>query len=298
MKNHLSVGSNVASRKRLVPAISKASKVLHEVSRSDVPLGISEIARATDLNKSTVHGLIAALIEEGFLVATDGAKGYALGPKLLELGIRARDQQLLDVAESELQSLVLSTGETGLFGRLNGNRVVILAKRESSRMLNLSAPVGSSVPAMAGALGKAYLASMPARESRSYLERTVLPSHTDRSITDIGSYLEQVSKATADGYACDRGEYLPGISAVATAFQWLGGTYFVWVVGIDAIYNGAELDQVGEAVREAAQDTLQILNEVAGQRGTADRTRIEESTNDKQHSVRKTRSSAARRRAL
>jgi DNA-binding IclR family transcriptional regulator len=282
MKNHSSTASNETEGRRVVPAISKASRVLGVVSRADMALGISEIARATGLNKSTVHGLIAALVEEGFLVATDGTKGYALGPKLLELGIRARDQRLLDVAESELQGLVLRTGETGLFGRLNGNRVVIVARRESSRMLNLSAPVGSSVPAMAGALGKAYVATMDTNESRAYLERTVLPSYTDRSVTDIGTYLQQANKAVGNGYATDRGEYLPGISAAASAFRWLGGTYFVWVVGIDAIYNGVELGQLGEAVRETAQDILQILNEAALQPGSGDRTGRERSMNEKQ----------------
>lgn len=282
MKNHSSTPSNDLEGKTLVPAISKASRVLEVVSRADMALGISEIARATGLNKSTVHGLITALVEEGFLVAVDGTRGYSLGPKLLELGIRARDQRLLDVAESELQGLVLRTGETGLFGRLNGNRVVILGRRESSRMLNLSVPEGSTVPAMAGALGKAYVATMDPNESRAYLERTVLPSYTDRSVTDIGTYLQQASKAVGNGYATDRGEYLPGIRAAASAFRWLGGTYFVWVVGIDAIYNGVELGQLGEAVRETAQEILQILNEGAVQPGSAERSGSEQPMNERQ----------------
>ena len=265
MRNHPSTLSNNEPARPLVPALGKAVKILEVVSKSPEPMGTSDIARSVRLSKSTVHGLITTLLHERLLATVDGRKGYTLGPRLVELGIRARDQRLLDIAESELQSLVLRTGETGLFGRLNGNRVLILARRESSRLLNLSAPVGSSVPVMAGALGKAYLGAMTPSAARDYLERTVLPAYTDRSITGIGAYLDQVQQARDRGYATDRGEYLPGISAVASAFHWLGGTYFAWIVGIASTYNSVELDQVGAAVRDAAHDILDLLEHSRGQ---------------------------------
>jgi hypothetical protein len=38
----------------------------------------------------------------------------------------------------------------------------------------------------------------------------------------------------------------------------------VWVVGIDAMYNSVELDQVGAAVHDAAHEILELLASSGG----------------------------------
>jgi len=248
------------ARERSAPAVGRAMRVVDEVAASSRSLGISEIARRTGLGKSTVHGLVAALVEEGVLTSGD-SKGYRLGPRLLELGMRARDQHLRRVAESELERLAQKKGETVLFGRLAGDRVLILVSRESARPLNLSVPIGSSVPALAGALGKAYLASIPEEAATAYLARSHLQRYTDTSITEVRSYLDGAAAARGAGYATERGEYLPGITAVASAFSWLGETYLVWAIGIDANYRDDELWELGEAIRETAQGMLRHLTD-------------------------------------
>jgi DNA-binding IclR family transcriptional regulator len=259
MENGMSEVSNAAGTRSAVPAVAKAVRILEAVSSYPEAMGISDIARRLGLSKSTVHGIVGTLVDEGFLASGNGGKLYSLGPRLLQLGTRARDQRLLDVAEAELQQLVARSGQTALFGRRHGNGVVILSRGESPRSLNLSAPVGLHIPLMAGSLGKAYLASTPPSLARAFVERNVLPRFTERSLTDVSVYLRQVQQAREAGYALDRGEYLPGICAVASAFPWLDGTYFVWTVGIDANYDDAELDQIGTIVGDAAVEILDSL---------------------------------------
>jgi DNA-binding IclR family transcriptional regulator len=261
MENSMSEASNAGMTRPAVPAVAKAVRILEVVSTFPEAMGISDIARSLGLSKSTVHGIVSTLVAEGFLTSVSGGKLYGLGPRLLELGTRARDQRLLDAAEAELQYLVERSGQTALFGRRQGNGVVILARRESLRSLNLSAPVGLHVPLMAGSLGKAYLASTPPSLAKGFLERNVLPRFTERSITDVSVYLRQVHQAREAAYALERGEYLPGICAVASAFPWLDGTYFVWTVGIDANYDDAELRQIGTMVSDAAAEILDGLEQ-------------------------------------
>jgi DNA-binding IclR family transcriptional regulator len=235
-------------------------RILDEVAASEDVLGISELARRVGLSKSTVHGLVAALTEEGLLAPAGESKGYHLGPKLVDLGARARDQRLLDIAEAELKRLAADTGETVLFGQLNRLSVRILAARHSPRLLNLSAAIGSSVPLLAGALGKAYAASMPPPLTRAFLHRNTLPPYTDRSITATDVYLQHVAAARERGYATERGEYLSGIAAVAATFTWMGRTYFVWAVGIDANHSDEELHCLGRAVRDAERQIAHQLD--------------------------------------
>jgi DNA-binding IclR family transcriptional regulator len=241
-------------------AVAKANRILEAVS-TDGAAGVSEIARRTGLSKSTVHGLLSALVAERFLVGESPTRSYRLGPRLLELGMRSRDQMLLQTAESQLQELVERNGETALFGRLEGGEVLILALEDSPRSLNLSAQAGARVPLMAGALGKAYLASLPEGEGRLFLQHIALPSYTDRSVKDIRSYLDEVRKASDIGYAVDRGEYLAGVSAVAASFPWFGSYYFLWIVQIEARQGRVELEQLGAEVQNAVREMEERLAE-------------------------------------
>jgi DNA-binding IclR family transcriptional regulator len=224
------------------------------------PLGISELARLSGLNKSTVHGLVTALAEEGFLRSLEdpgGARGYVLGPQLLELGQRARNRQVLDEAQLQVDRLAQEIGETVLFGRLSGDRVVILARAESGQSLKLSAPLGSSVPLLAGALGKAYAATLP--PGASFPEGLALSRFTERSITALRAFRDEVESARRRGFATERGEYLPGVTAAAVCFVAGGTAYFLWSIGIDAVTSDGDLAAAGEALRGAANRIVSKL---------------------------------------
>jgi DNA-binding IclR family transcriptional regulator len=238
-----------------VPAVAKAARLLRTIAQATEPLGVSELARRAGLSKSTAHGLLAALTDEGFVRPLDEGRGYALGPQLIDLGEMARAQQLLSAAQEEVNYLALTTGETVFFGQVTGNRVVILCRSESSRSLRLSAPVGSSVPLLAGALCKAYTAALPPESS--FPDGLHLPAYTDRSITSAGALRREATIARDRGYATERGEYLPGIAAAAVCFISWGTAYFLWSIGIDAVTGDKDLAMAGEALRQAADRIVQ-----------------------------------------
>lgn len=261
MENDSFGPSNISNGSHPAPAVSKAVRILDAVANGASASGVSGIARSTGLSKSTTHGLIRALLHEGFLVPGDGGRGYTLGPTLAQLGSQASELQLMRTVAPVLHDVAIDTGESGLFGRLRGDRVVILDKQEGTRPLNLSAPAGSSVPVMAGCLGKAYLATLSQGAAEAFLERHPLPRFTDRSITDEKAYREAVEDARRADYAVDRGEYLPGVSAACACFTWRNGMYFVWTVGIDAGYADGDLKVLGQRVSAATGTILQRLEE-------------------------------------
>lgn len=230
------------------PAIGKAVRVLEEVGRHPGSLGISHIARATGLSKSTVHALVSALADEGMLRHQQDTGGYVLGPALARLGALAADQTLLTSVAPILEELARHTGDTALFGRLTGNDVVILARAEGSRPLTLSARVGSSVPVHAGALRKAYLATLDAREAAAFA-----------SVTAHDAEPGEVESVRRAGFATERGEYLPGIAAAAAHLEWLGSSYFLWIISVDPVHDDQGLQAAGRAVRDAARRLTAVL---------------------------------------
>jgi DNA-binding IclR family transcriptional regulator len=233
-----------------VPAIGKAMRVLEAVGSAPRPTGVSELARRVGFGKSTVHALIASLTAEGLLSPSRDQRGYVLGPRLVELGLLAGDRRLSALAVAGVSRLTEATDETAFFGRLEGDRVRILARQESAKPLKLSAPVGSTLPASAGALGLVHLSLLDETEVNRRLVAYGLARFTDKSTTDPEHYRRRVEKVRNTGFAVERGEYLHGIAAAAAAFSWNDQTYFLWVVGIDAAHADAELESLGAAVAE------------------------------------------------
>lgn len=233
-------------RTRSAPAVRNAVRALDAVAASS-GIGVSELARRTGLSKSTVHGIVTALADEGVLVVGPD-RTYALGPRLLEIAASGYEGHLLATARGALARVAESSGTTTLFGRKSGEHVSILALEHGPASLNLSAQVGTRVPILAGALGKAYLATLNLDAARRFLEQRALPRSTNRSVTDIERYLEQVEAAREAGYATDVGEYLDGVSAAASAFARMGMTYVLWMIGIEA---GSDVESMGRHVRDA-----------------------------------------------
>ena len=70
-------------------SIDRAAQLLVAVADSVAPIGIGELAEATDLPKSTVSRLVAAL-ERHALVQRDGARGpLRPGPVMMRLAARS-----------------------------------------------------------------------------------------------------------------------------------------------------------------------------------------------------------------
>lgn len=236
------------------PAVGKAVRVLEAIAAQEQPLGVSEIGRRTGLSKSTVHALVASLMREGLLEGgVDG--GYRLGYRLISLSQQARDSAVVERAQAGLHALAARTDETVFLGKLVGDSVSVLDREESARSLNLSAPVGSSIPVLAGALGKAYLGEIGPEAARRYIAHHDLPAFTEASTVSPERLLSDARQAESRGYALDRGEYLPGVAAAACCFSWEGSIYFLWIVRIERS-AGPDLDTMGLLVQEAAR-TLQ-----------------------------------------
>lgn len=242
---------NAVPARSSAPAVGRAALILDVVAEATHPPGVSEIARRTALNKSSVHAVLTALAEEGLVDLVRG--GYRLGSRLIALGMRARDQRLHDVAEAALNALAAETGETAFFGRVEGTSVHILARAISGRSLRLSAPIGSSVPVLAGALGKAYLSTLTEEDAAAFLAIHPPERYTEDSVTEPERYLKAALEAKGRGVALERGEYLSGVVAAAAPIHWSSSTYLLWVVGIGAAMDEGGLSSLGLRVRDAAQ---------------------------------------------
>lgn len=258
---------NGAPRAR-VPAVLKAFKLLEIISLADRPLGVSELARRLNMGKSTVHGLVTTLETLGVLESINGSKRYGLGPRLAALCSRDGNQaDLRRIARAALNRLADGTGQTAFLGVVSSDAVTIIDIVHGRPGLSISAPVGTSIPLLAGAVGKVVVASWDSERRHNFLQNGALPAFTSNTISDPNAFERIVDEALASGVAFDRDEYVDGVRAAAApvrgAHKQLAAV--LWVAGFSRHIDDAALASIGVAlVREANEigqrlgDTLEV----------------------------------------
>lgn len=242
------------SKKYHAPSVRKAFLMLRLISRANQGMGISHLAGSLEMSKGTVHGIINALEELGALIRDPFSKKYTLGPTLFELGRSAyAELELGDIARPIMEKLMKRTGTSVFVGIRNGRRVTILDVVESNRDLKITAPRGSTVPLLAGAIGKVFLAAMDKTRAAEII-RTGLPGFTEHSITNPDQYLLQLEFTRKRGYAVDDEEYIAGIRAAAASLQGKQSTeYAIWAVGFKSDLSDDNMAKLTTHIMEAAR---------------------------------------------
>ena len=89
------------------PTVKKAFQILRLISRDDNGIRISNLSKDLGLSKSTVHGITAALEEQGAIIRDLRTKRYTLGLTLFELGRAAYSRiDLKDLARPVMEDLM------------------------------------------------------------------------------------------------------------------------------------------------------------------------------------------------
>ena len=237
------------------PVVAKAFALLEALSRHDGSLSVSELAATTRLGKSTALGILAGLEDVRAVTRDPASRRYSLGLGLFELG-RAVDARLdlRDAARPTLGRLMDKCRQSVFLGVRSGDHVTVLDVVEPHGDLKISSPVGSRLPLLAGAIGKALLACMPEAQARELVRSKGLKRYTPRSITDPERYLAELAEVRRSGVALDDEEYLPGVRAVAAPILDGGPQAgVVWVVGFASTMAGDRFDAVAKETRLAAE---------------------------------------------
>ncbi len=143
--------------------------------------------------------------------------------------------------------------------RLNLN---IMMTAESEEPLKISANPGTTIPLLAGAVGKVFMALKDSDQLKKYLHEYGLPEYTPNSITDEEAYHAEIEQVRKQGYAVDDEEYITGIRAVTVALQnQRGPSMAVWVVGMTGTMESKKITRVidvttcaAESLRAAVED--------------------------------------------
>ncbi len=262
-------GSSLEGGAAAVPApmVERAFRVLGLLSTTEVGMTLSELARALEMSKGSMHGLLKTLEITGAIEQTS-ERSYILGPRIYELAQTSLQQAgLRRLALPAMQRLAVNLGETIVLGRVEDEHVRILESIDAtndSPSLHISAPRGTRVPLLAGATGRIVLASWPVAAREAYLHSRQLPSFTPHSITDPEQFLQAIEQAARLGIGEDHEEYLAGVNAVAAPIFGPDNILLalLWVVGFSARLDEKKMRQAGKAL----QAETAVISESLGAR--------------------------------
>jgi DNA-binding IclR family transcriptional regulator len=241
----------------MVPAVVKAFRLLDILSASNEPLGVSELARRLGMGKSTIHGLVTTLQYFGAIEAVEGTKRYRLGPGLHALAMRAAGKaDLRQRARPVLERLVEATGQTSFLGVVGDDEIAIIDVVHGKPAMSVSARIGSTIPLLAGAVGKAVLAAWDEARRDAFLRRTELPKFTPHTIVDPAKYARVVEETRERGAALDIDEYVDGVRAAAAPI--VGGDHqlqgVLWIAGFARHIDDAALRFAADMVAQQARE--------------------------------------------
>lgn len=245
-----------ADEKLSVPALGRASAVLDHLAQRGQPCGISEMSRALNIAKSTLHGLCDTLLQLGLLQASGG--GFEIGPHVLRwssayLGrndiSRAFDQ--VATTQSKLSNYTLT------LTILDAEDVVYIGCRNSAQPLGFTFRIGMRLPAVFSATGKAILSSLPEDQRLSHMPKVWPKSFTGHSTPDAASFTQQIRRWQDQGYAVDSGEIRDGMICVGVPIRDRAGKS---VAGLAISMTEAEAAEMGTDYFAAAiQDLAEKL---------------------------------------
>jgi|JI10StandDraft_1071094.scaffolds.fasta_scaffold298949_2 DNA-binding IclR family transcriptional regulator len=188
--------------------VSKALELLDLFTRGRPQIGLSELARLSQVNKATCFRLMSELQNHGLVEQVGAAREYRLGPAVLRLSaLREAHVPMREAAMPVLQELARVTGETAHVSVLSGGQLRSIAHAYSgdfgTKVIMDDVHV---LPFHATSSGMAVLAHLDAATQASELKKP-LPSRTANTETDPARLAQRLRDIAALGYAESAGGY-------------------------------------------------------------------------------------------
>ena len=184
--------------------------------------GVTEIANKLKIHKSTVHGLLTTLKEEGYVILDRATRKYFLGYKILDLAGRIQHQRdLRDVSRPVMEQLSKTIEEDVALNIAIEGRRICTGLVESRYFVRNLVPVGKGLPLHCSAAGKVLLAYLGKGEVEEVIRRHGLRGFTPNTITDKEKLFAELDEIRKRGYGESREEY--GKEAASVAFPVFDG---------------------------------------------------------------------------
>lgn len=198
-----------------IQSVARAMAIMEHLAYAGNDTGITAIAGAVSLHKSTCFGLLHTLQQLGYVEQDKETGRYSLGVKVFELGQRyMANLDLRRMALPYLSALSEESLETVHLVIREGLHAVYIDKIEGPHAMTISSHVGQRAKLHCTGVGKALLAHMSEVEINAALPDTLTPL-TAHTITDKIKLKEHLQEIRQKGLSLDNEEIEIGLVCIA-----------------------------------------------------------------------------------
>ncbi len=246
-----------------IQALARASAIIDVIAGGgEDGVGLSEISKATALNKTTAFNLLASLVALRFVEQDVQSRRYRLGLRNLELGRIVQDRlHISHLARPILASLCRKTNETVNLGLPDLLNLLVIDSFQGTRVLHATAYAGWRSSYHCTALGKAFMAEWDKPMRQTIYDSCGLSQQTPHTITDVDTLEAQLLQYKAQGYALDFEENELGVNGIATSIiNGMGEVAAaISVAGPSNRLNKEVMEQIAPDVMHAADSISAAL---------------------------------------
>ena len=249
-----------------VPAATRALRVLRFLAGQPDPVTLDRLASAVGLPRSTAYHLLAAMIEEGFVVHLADEHRYGLGVAAFEVGSGyARQEPLQRITRRHLAALVDTVGHSAHLAVLHGRDVLYVLEERAPGRPPLVTDVGVRLPAHLTASGRAILAHLPAAQVRAlYPDRSAFVDRHGLGPSSLSALRSLLAETRQRGYPVEQGEVTPGIASVAAAVLDHNGHPVAWVAVTYPAAPEGDPDGLEATVEDTRRTAATITRRLGG----------------------------------
>ena len=202
-----------------VKSAKRTVQILEILATSRTSMSLSAISKVGNIPKSSLHGILKTLVDQGWINFIDENSSYVLGLKSLKVGARFLDtDKLTNGALLYMAQFRDSFGETINFGRFDGYNVIYLSSFESSKNLRKYSRIGRSTPAYASSMGKIILAQRSFDEVES-IYTAPFTKITAKTVPDLPALREELVQSRKEGWSIEHGQSSNGYSCIAVSLS-------------------------------------------------------------------------------
>lgn len=242
--------------------VDRALRVLEAFLADDGEIGVLELSRQLDLDKSVIHRILSTLVARRFLEQDPTTRRYRVGLRMWELGQRYLAGQFLrDIAEKELARMIVEYPfATGYLAQLDGGDIVVVSTIRGPGPINLYIDPGTRMIAEQTTTGRTLLAYLPLQKAEQLLTRRRAAGGNLRPLMSLEDVKADLARIRERGYAETRGAYNPGVTTVAVALCDAQGTPLL-SLSVDFLM-APETEGLGEILPAELQKVVQRVERV------------------------------------
>jgi IclR family transcriptional regulator, pca regulon regulatory protein len=184
-------------------------------------LGITDIAEALGMSKSTTHRYASTLVSLGYLEQGPASPKYRLGLRAADLGLSALNSMgLREHAHPYLEELRRRSSYTVSMAILENSEIRFLDRVRSVRSeqtkIDLGLRPGSTLPAYCTSMGKLLLAHLPEDEQRGRIAAiTEMTKRAPNTITGKSALRKELARIRDAGLAVNDQELASELRSIA-----------------------------------------------------------------------------------